>query len=112
MIVPAGSRIGLVRRAWGLRTQTIERQKAVPHFEGRVVEVALPVGVELNCDGEFVDGGLERVTARANAFRLGGAGERRAVEGGDDRDRSRERDPRATITTALDKGVGQVLQDA
>jgi diacylglycerol kinase family enzyme len=70
VIIPAGSRLGLVRRAWGLRTKTIERQKAVPHFEGRVVEVALPEGVELNCDGEFVDGGLERVTARANAFEL------------------------------------------
>ena len=70
VIIPAGSRVGLVRRAWGLRTKTIERQKAVPHVEGRVVEVSLPEGVELNCDGEFVDGGLERVTARANAFRL------------------------------------------
>ncbi len=70
VIIPAGSRVGLVRRAWGLRTKTIERQKAVPHVEGRVVEVTLPGGVELNCDGEFVDGGLERVTARANAFRL------------------------------------------
>ena len=37
---------------------------------GRVVEVSLPSGVEVNCDGEFVNGGLERVTARANAFRL------------------------------------------
>ena len=70
VIIPAGSRFGLVRRAWGLRTKTIERQRAVPHYEGRVVEVSLPPGVELNCDGEFVDGGLERVTARANAFRL------------------------------------------
>jgi diacylglycerol kinase family enzyme len=70
VIIPAGSRVGLVRRAWGLRTKTIERQRAVPHFDGRVVEVALPDGVELNCDGEFVPGGLERVTARANAFRL------------------------------------------
>ena len=70
VIVPAGSRIGLVRRAWGLRTQTIERQRAVPHFEGRVVSVALPDGAELNCDGEIRGGGLERVTARANAFRL------------------------------------------
>ena len=70
VIVPAGSRATLVRRAWGLRTQTIERQRAVPHFEGRVVEVALPVGAELNVDGEFVDGGLDRVTARAGAFEL------------------------------------------
>ena len=25
---------------------------------------------ELNCDGEFVDGGLDYVTAKMNAFRL------------------------------------------
>jgi diacylglycerol kinase family enzyme len=68
VIVPAGSRAGLVKRAWGLRTQTIERQRNVAHFEGRVVSV---IGAgEINCDGEFVAGGLERVTARANAFRL------------------------------------------
>ncbi len=70
VIIPAGSRLGLARRAWGLRTKTIERQRAVPHYEGRLVEVSLPEGVELNCDGEFVDGGLDRVTARANAFEL------------------------------------------
>jgi diacylglycerol kinase (ATP) len=70
VVIPAGSRVGLVRRAWGLRTRTIERQRAVPHFEGRVVSVALPAGAEVNCDGEFVDGGLSQVTARANAFRL------------------------------------------
>jgi diacylglycerol kinase family enzyme len=70
VIVPAGSRALLVRRAWGLRTRTIERQRAVAHFEGRVVEVALPAGAELNVDGEFVDGGLDRVTARAGAFEL------------------------------------------
>jgi diacylglycerol kinase family enzyme len=68
VIVPAGSRVGLVRRAWGLRTRTIERQKRVPHFEGRVVSV--DGAGEINCDGEFVEAGLERVTARANAFRL------------------------------------------
>ncbi len=70
VIVPAGSRVALARRAWGLRTRTIERQRAVSHFQGRVVEVALPSGAELNVDGEFVDGGLERVTARAGAFEL------------------------------------------
>jgi diacylglycerol kinase family enzyme len=68
VILPAGSRVALARRAWGLRTQTIERQRKVEHFVGRVV--AVEGAGELNCDGEFVDGGLERVTARANAFRL------------------------------------------
>lgn len=70
VIVPAGTRLGLARRAWGLRTKTIERQRRVAHFEGKVVEVELPPGSELNCDGEFVDGGLDYVTATANAFRL------------------------------------------
>lgn len=70
VIVPAGSRLGLARRAWGLRTKTIERQRQVAHFEGKVVEVELPPGSELNCDGEFVDGGLDYVTATANAFSL------------------------------------------
>jgi diacylglycerol kinase (ATP) len=70
VIVPAGSRAALVRRAWGLRTQTIERQRAVPHFAGRVVSVSLPPETELNVDGEFVEGGLERVTASADAFSL------------------------------------------
>jgi diacylglycerol kinase family enzyme len=70
VVVPAGSRVALVRRAWGLRTQTIERQRAVPHFAGRVVSVALPRGVELNVDGEFVAASLDRVTALADAFSL------------------------------------------
>ncbi|HEY6889205.1 MAG TPA: diacylglycerol kinase family protein [Solirubrobacter sp.] len=70
VVVPAGSRVALVRRAWGLRTRTIERQRAVPHFAGRVVCVQLPVGTDLNVDGEFVRGGLERVTALADAFSL------------------------------------------
>jgi diacylglycerol kinase family enzyme len=70
VVVPAGSRLALVRRAWGLRTHTVEEQRAVPHFEGRVVSVDLPAGTELNCDGEIRSGGLERVSAVANAFRL------------------------------------------
>ncbi|MDA0185123.1 diacylglycerol kinase family protein [Solirubrobacter phytolaccae] len=70
VIVPAGTRLGLAHRAWGLRTKTIERQRRVSHFEGKVVEVTLPPGSELNCDGEFVDGGLDYVTATANAFSL------------------------------------------
>jgi diacylglycerol kinase (ATP) len=70
VIVPAGSRLALTRRAWGLRTRTIERQRAVGHHEGRVVEVELPPGTELNVDGELRQSGLERVTARANAYAL------------------------------------------
>jgi diacylglycerol kinase (ATP) len=68
VVLPAGSRVGLVRRAWGLRTRTIARQRGVEHARGRVVEVS--GAAELNVDGEVTSGGLERVTVEPRAFRL------------------------------------------
>jgi diacylglycerol kinase (ATP) len=70
VVLPAGSRAGLARRAWGLRTQTIAQQRGVEHARGTVIEVELPPGAELNVDGELRRGGLERVTVRAAAFSL------------------------------------------
>jgi len=70
VFLPAGSRAGLARRAWGLRTRTIAQQRDVPHERGTVVEVDLPPGREINVDGEFRRGGLERVTVEPRAFRL------------------------------------------
>ncbi len=70
VVLPAGSRLGLARRAWGLRTQTIAQQRGVEHARGQLVEVELPAGSELNVDGELRRGGLERVTVRPGAFSL------------------------------------------
>jgi diacylglycerol kinase (ATP) len=70
VVIPAGSRVGLVRRAWGLRRHTISEQRGVPHHRGRVVEVTLPPGTEFNVDGEVRDRGMERITVRAGAFAL------------------------------------------
>jgi diacylglycerol kinase (ATP) len=70
VLLPAGSRIGLAQRAWGLRTHTIREQRGVPHLRGRVVEVELPPGAEINVDGEIRTGGLARVTAQGRAFAL------------------------------------------
>lgn len=70
VILPAGSRLGLARRAWGLRTRTIASQRDVEHHRGRRVEVDLPANGELNVDGEIRDGGLDRVTVEPRAFRL------------------------------------------
>jgi diacylglycerol kinase family enzyme len=70
VIIPAGSRIGLVKRAWGLRTKRLERQRKVVHHEGKVVSVTLPPSTEINVDGEFRDSGMESVSARAAAFEL------------------------------------------
>jgi diacylglycerol kinase (ATP) len=70
IVLPAGSRAGLARRAWGLRTKTIAQQRGVPHERGHVIEVDLPPGSEINVDGELRRGGLERVTVEPAAFRL------------------------------------------
>jgi diacylglycerol kinase family enzyme len=70
VVLPAGSRVGLARRAWGLRTRTIAQQHDVPHERAHVVEVDLRDGAEINVDGEIREGGLERVTVEAKAFRL------------------------------------------
>ena len=70
VILPAGSRAGLARRAWGLRTRTIAQQHDVPHERSHEVEVDLPDGSEINVDGEIRTGGLERVTVESRAFSL------------------------------------------
>ena len=70
VILPAGSRLSLARRAWGLRTRTIAQQHDVPHERGAVIEMDLPPECEINVDGELRTGGLERVTVAPGAFRL------------------------------------------
>jgi len=70
VVIPAGSRAGLARRAYGLRRRTIAQQHDVPHETGHVIEVTLPPGSEINVDGEIREGGLERVTVQPRGFRL------------------------------------------
>jgi diacylglycerol kinase (ATP) len=69
-VLPAGSRLALARRAWGLRRGTIAEQKPVQHHRGDVIEVELPAGAELNVDGEVREAGLERATAERDAYAL------------------------------------------
>ena len=69
-ILPAGSRLGLARRAWGLRRGTIADQRDVRHARGSVVEVDLPPGTEFNVDGEVRDQGMERITVEHRAYEL------------------------------------------
>src|ERR687898_929285 len=45
-VIPGGSRLGLARRAWGLKRHTIAEQPGVEHHRGAVVEVDLPPGTE------------------------------------------------------------------
>jgi diacylglycerol kinase (ATP) len=67
-ILTAGSRLGLARRAWGLKRHTIAEQRGVTHHRGAVIELG-GVG-EFNADGEVRSGGLERVTAEGDAYAL------------------------------------------
>jgi diacylglycerol kinase family enzyme len=69
-ILPAGSRVGLARRAWGLMRHTIAEQRGVPHHRGATIAVDVPAGTEFNADGEVRTGGLERVTAEPGAYAL------------------------------------------
>ena len=69
-VIPAGSRIGLARRAWGLTRHTIAEQRGVEHHRGHVLALDVPDGTEYNADGEIRSGGLERVTAEADAYAL------------------------------------------
>ena len=68
VVLPAGSRLGLARRAYGLRTRTIASQHDVDHHRGHVVEVELPPNSELNVDGEIRQHGLDRVTVEPRAI--------------------------------------------
>jgi diacylglycerol kinase (ATP) len=69
-VLPAGSRLALARRAWGLRRGTVEQQRPVEHHRGRLVEAELPPDVELNVDGELRESGLERATVERAAYAL------------------------------------------
>jgi diacylglycerol kinase family enzyme len=69
-VLPAGSRLALARRAWGLRRGTIAEQKPVEHYRGHVMELEMRGDQELNVDGEIREGGLERVTVEPDAYTL------------------------------------------
>jgi diacylglycerol kinase (ATP) len=69
-VIPAGSRLGLARRAWGLKRHTIADQRGVEHHRGDVIAVDVPPGTEFNADGEVRNAGLERVTVERDAYSL------------------------------------------
>ena len=59
-ILPAGSRLGLARRAWGLRRGTIARAARRPPCARHRGRGRPPPGTEFNVDGEVQDSGMER----------------------------------------------------
>ena len=51
-VVPAGSRVGLVRRAYGMRTGRLTGQSDVAHERGAAIDVAVAGHRTFNVDGE------------------------------------------------------------
>jgi len=52
VVVPTGSRAGLVRRAYAMRRGRLTGQRGVSHHRGRVIDVELPPGTPFNVDGD------------------------------------------------------------
>ena len=69
-VMPAGSRLGLARRAWGMRRGTLAEQGDVCHARGHTVELDLPPETELNVDGELREDGMQHITVEHAAFAL------------------------------------------
>lgn len=67
-VVPAGSRLGLVRRAAGMRRGDIAGQSGVVDAEALEIDLGLAPGTALNVDGEV--SGPGRLTVEPAAFRL------------------------------------------
>ena len=71
-VVPAGSRVGLVRRAYGMRAGRLTKQSDVTHARGATIELEIDGDHGFNVDGETCrcdpahftlhDGGFELVT--------------------------------------------------
>ncbi len=55
MVITAGPRPGLVRRAFGLRRGTLHAQDGVERITGHDIEVVLPAHEPWNVDGELCD---------------------------------------------------------
>jgi len=67
-VIPAGSRLGLLRRAVGLRRGDVTDQPGVVEAEGVHVELGLQPDAEVNVDGELQ--APAPITVRPRTFRL------------------------------------------
>ncbi len=64
VVLPAGSRGALLRRAWGLRSRRIARQRGVVHAQAGRIDVEVAAGTPWNVDGEVCRLGAVAFTAQ------------------------------------------------
>ena len=70
VVIPAGLRVGLLRRALGLRLGEIAEQKDVTVKSAELIEVDVPEGTRFNVDGEVVASGRTMLRAHRQAFEV------------------------------------------
>jgi diacylglycerol kinase family enzyme len=70
VVIPAGSRLKLAWRAYGLRSGRIGEQREVGARRCREARIAAPSGIPFNVDGEIVDARSARFSAEPAAFAL------------------------------------------
>ena len=70
VVVPSGSRLALVRRAFGMRRGTLRRQEPVGDHLAREVTLEVPKRTRFNVDGEVERGGPAELTVEPAAFEL------------------------------------------
>jgi diacylglycerol kinase (ATP) len=68
--IEATSRLGLIRRAYGLRAARVESQRGVASGRGSEVFVDVPEGTPFNVDGEIVEAGTSRFAIEPAAFEV------------------------------------------
>jgi diacylglycerol kinase family enzyme len=69
-VIPAGSRLGLVRRAYGMRSGGLTAQAGVTHERGAVVEVTIGDRQSFNVDGELCRCEPGRFELQPGGFRV------------------------------------------
>jgi diacylglycerol kinase family enzyme len=69
-VVPAGSRLGLARRAYGMRSGTLTAQSGVTHARGALVEVEVEGRPSFNVDGELCECRPGRFKLHARGFEV------------------------------------------
>jgi len=70
VVIPAGSRLGLLRRAYGLRSGRIEEQRGVLACRCRAARVQAPGEIDFNVDGELLRAASADVRVEPGAFEL------------------------------------------
>ncbi len=70
VVIPAGPRAGLLRRALGLRLGEIGEQQGVVTRRAETVEVDVPAATQFNVDGEIVESGPATLRVDRRTFEV------------------------------------------